>query len=81
MQFTTLAAAVLGLASSALAVALPNPIPDFKLETRACQASHWSCNGTALQICNGRDWVTTANCARPGCCSVTDGGLNAHCTC
>jgi hypothetical protein len=85
MHFATAAAAVLGLASSALAVAVPvavpNPIPEYVLETRACPASHWACNGTALLICNGVDWVLAANCARDDCCSVTDGGLNAHCTC
>jgi hypothetical protein len=81
MQFLTLAAAVLSLATSALAVAVLNPVPEYQLETRACAASHWSCNGTELRVCNGRDWVTAAYCTRADCCSITDGGLNAHCTC
>ncbi|KAL2138302.1 hypothetical protein VTI28DRAFT_7006 [Corynascus sepedonium] len=66
MQFTTIAAVVLGLATSAF----------------GCTPGHWNCTGPILQVCNGvGDWVESANCSTSRCCSVTDGGLNAHCIC
>ncbi|GAB1316881.1 hypothetical protein MFIFM68171_07091 [Madurella fahalii] len=81
MQLPALAAAALGFASSAVALVVPNFVPEYKLETRACPASHWQCNDTALQVCNGVEWVTTAYCSSWRCCTISNGGLNAHCTC
>ncbi len=79
MRAITLAV-VLGFASSSVAFALPNLLL-LQAQPRGCTAGHWNCNGTALQVCNGSGWVTSAFCGNDSCCSVTDGGLNAHCYC
>lgn len=81
MRSATFAIAALGLASSVIALALPNPASSSQLEPRYCAPGTWSCNGTALRVYTANGWVDSAYCGRVDCCSVTDNGYNAHCYC
>ncbi|KAK4142663.1 uncharacterized protein C8A04DRAFT_29615 [Dichotomopilus funicola] len=83
MQLTTITLTLLGLAATALAVSATQTsraLPPVSTSL-PCTNGYWSCSGSNLRVCSNGNWVLSAVCSSAGCCSVTDGGLNAHCTC
>lgn len=73
---------IMTLAASVTGLALPAPQNgEPPTSPTTCTASHWTCNGAELQVCSSGRWLTAAYCSKASCCTVSNGGLNAHCYC
>lgn len=61
----------------------PN-LPILQSEHRACTAGTYMCwnSGSYVLVCNSLDeWVLGADCGAVGCCTETEDGDAAYCTC